>query len=274
MVTVWSRNFDGTCYGGRRVGLLAGQHVPVGVERERHRRVTKPLRHEPSVGARGEQVRGVRVPQVVESDPGQLRPCAGVLERLGDAPGLYGPPSGETNTRPVWFHRSPATRRVRCCDAWCPRNATAVAASASIVRREPAVFGSDISRRPSTSMRLCRTTRRAWSRSTASHASPSTSPRRIPVSPCAPLRLGGDMPVAAGADRQRWGAVGRDAQVVVIAEEQEVPSGRLGDGGAGADRRRGDVVRSRIARSGTRSSGWGCRRRARTSRRGRRGAGW
>lgn len=54
--------------GSRSVGLLTRHHVRVRVECECHRGVPKTFTHDLDVDACGEELSGVRVPQVVEAD--------------------------------------------------------------------------------------------------------------------------------------------------------------------------------------------------------------
>src|SRR5687768_13485146 len=68
VVTFWSQKIDERRNRSGRVRLLAGHHVRVRVERERHGRVTETLADDLHVHTGGEQLRRVGVAQVVEAD--------------------------------------------------------------------------------------------------------------------------------------------------------------------------------------------------------------
>jgi hypothetical protein len=68
LVTDW---YDGVHKGrnsGRRVGLLTRKHVRVHVQRERRGRVTEPLGHDLDVHTGCEQMGGMTVSQVMETN--------------------------------------------------------------------------------------------------------------------------------------------------------------------------------------------------------------
>jgi len=92
------------------------------------------------------------------------------------------PPAGVVNTRSSPLsHRAPARRRSSSWRCRWTRSASTAPGVHGSVRRDRLVFGSTLTRRPSTLCNAHRKLRRAPSRSTSSQRSPSSSPCLKPV---------------------------------------------------------------------------------------------
>ena len=95
-----------------RILLHARQHVAVQVERDADLAVTEPLAGDLHMDARGQHVRGVAVPQIVEADAGQalarncLQPFMGEAVRLDAFAGSRGADqrvAGRPDAKPQQF---------------------------------------------------------------------------------------------------------------------------------------------------------------------------
>ena len=104
---IWPQRVHERSDGGCRLRLLSRHHVGVGVERERHRGVTETLADDLHVDHGGEELRRVRVPQVVETDA-----------REGNRPvplslGTDEPIAARDRSRPARLHEHPHLPRLR-----------------------------------------------------------------------------------------------------------------------------------------------------------------
>mgnify|MGYP003710125029 CR=1 FL=1 len=95
--------------------------------------------------------------------------------------GSTGPPSSVENTSPEFCHWFADRSRSAVWLVRCLRSIVTTAGLSGTVRRERAVLGSVISRRPPMRLMVADTRSTPESRSTASHASASASPLRRPV---------------------------------------------------------------------------------------------
>ena len=127
---------------GCGVGLLAGEYVAVDVECERDGRMAEALGSHADVRAGGEEMRCVRVPQVVQSNAERPDRSTSRANARVITSGCQPRPSVIENTSPLSTQPGPPRSRSSSWCLRCARSTFTVTGSRSMTRRERVDFTS------------------------------------------------------------------------------------------------------------------------------------